>query len=264
VSWSSGALTYAVLRTVLGVALVLVAAAGTRRAWPVVGQAVADAACTAFMLAYVDLDLRESLGWLAAPLVAYVIAWEGWGAFHEAAAADDTPWDGMQPDLLAWFGGIWRLLYRILFLTPPVVAGGFLVLALLYPGGWIFPEMPAPLRCAPDTLARGDTLTLRMVAPHGAQLGVFTPSRGFLYIVDYGPRTAPTEQRFESRGRFSLAADRATGRVLEGAPPGYPEVPIFTDTGTYRFRVSDASEISPSLMCNVRYVGERPLRPRGP
>jgi hypothetical protein len=262
--WSSSAVTYTVLRTVLAVALVLVAALGTRRAWPIVGQAVADAACTVFMLAHVDVDLRDALGWLAAPLVAYVVAWEGWGAFGEAAATDSGPWDGTRPDLLAWFYGIWRLLYRILFVTPPVVAGGFLVFALLYPGGWIFPSMPAPLRCAPDTLARGDTLTLRMVVPHGGQLGVFTPSRGFLYIVDYGPRTAPKEQRFEFHGRVSLAADGATGRVLEGAPPGYPEVPIFTDTGTYLFRVSDPAEISPSIMCNVRYVGEQALRPRGP
>jgi hypothetical protein len=254
-----------VLRTVLATALVLVAAAGARRALPIVGQAVAEAACTVFMLAYVDLDLRESLGWLAAPLVAYVVAWEGWGAFHEAAAAAESdPWDGMQPDLLAWFWGFWRLLYRVLFVTPPVVAGGFLVFGWLFPGAWIFPKMPAPLRCAPDTLARGDTLTLRMMVPHGGQLGVYTPSRGFLYIVDYGPITAPKEERFEFRGRFSLAADRATGRVLESAPPGHPEVPIFTDTGTYLFRVSDAAEISPSLTCSVRYVGERSAKPGVP
>jgi hypothetical protein len=259
--WSSNAITYAVLRTVLAIALVLVAAVGTRRAWPIVGQAVADTACLTFMLAYVDVDLRELLGWLAAPLVAYVVAWEGWGVLHEAATAG-APGDDEEMNVLAWFGGIWRVLYRILFVTPPVFAGGFLVFALLYPGAWIFPAMPGPLRCSPETLGRGDTLTLRMLVPHGGELGVFTPSRGFLYIVDYGPRTAPKDQRFEFRDRLSLATDRATGRAQQGAPSGRREVPIFTDTGTYLFRVSEAAEISPSLTCKVRYVGERALNAR--
>jgi len=44
---------------------------------------------------------------------------------------------------------------------------------------------------------------------------------------------------------------------MQAAPPGYPEVPIFTDTGTYRFRVSDAAEVSASLGCTIRYTGDR-------
>jgi hypothetical protein len=30
---------------------------------------------------------------------------------------------------------------------------------------------------------------------------------------------------------------------------------VFSDTGTYTFRVSDAAEISASLTCRVRYLG---------
>ncbi|PYP28241.1 MAG: hypothetical protein DMD55_05890 [Gemmatimonadetes bacterium] len=84
---------------------------------------------------------------------------------------------------------------------------------------------------------------------------MLTPAGTFLYIVDYAPRTAAPADRFEYRNRFSLATDRATGRVLQGAPPGYPGVPIFADTGVYVFRVSEAAEVSASLACRVRYTG---------
>ena len=30
--------------------------------------------------------------------------------------------------------------------------------------------------------------------------------------------------------------------------------PIFSDTGVYRFRISEESELSASLMCTVRYL----------
>src|SRR5438094_764373 len=130
-------------------------------------------------------------------------------------------------------------------------------LALLYPGSWAFPSMPAPLRCTPETAVRGDTVTLHFAGHHGGELGVFTPVTGFLYIVDFAPQTAPPSARFEYRARFALPTVTASGRVLQAAPPGYPEVPVFTDTGTYLFRVSDVAELSASLTCRVRYIGER-------
>jgi len=114
VGFSSSALVYAVLRTVLAVALVFAAAFGGRRAWPIVGQAVSDVACVAFMIAYVDPDLRASLGWLALPLLLYVIVWEGWGALRSIDTESDTAADGVGADLLGWLGGFWRWLYRVL------------------------------------------------------------------------------------------------------------------------------------------------------
>src|SRR5207249_1361585 len=100
----------------------------------------------------------------------------------------------------------WRLLYRILLVVPPAGAGAFLVFALLYPGAWIFPSMPAPLRCTPETVARGDTVTLRLTGPHGGELGVLTPAGTFLYIVERATQTAPTGPR-------PSAAVRPTGTV---------------------------------------------------
>jgi hypothetical protein len=256
---SSGTIVYAVLRTVLAIALVLAAALGGRRAWPVVGQAVSDAACLACMIAYVDAELRLSLGWLALPLVLYVVGWEGWGALRAAGTDSDSAADGVGAEVLEWLGGFWRMLFRILLVVPPVGAGMFLVLGLLYPGGWVFPSMPAPLSCGPATVARGDTVTLRMIGSHGGELGVFTPAHGFLYIVDYAPLTAPPSARFEYRQRLALPTVTATGRVMQAAPPGYPEIPIFADTGTYLFRVSDMAEVAASLTCKVHYVGTRRL-----
>ncbi|OLC68316.1 MAG: hypothetical protein AUH78_26305 [Gemmatimonadetes bacterium 13_1_40CM_4_69_8] len=254
---ASGTIVYAALRTIVAVAVVFAAWHGGRSAWPIIGQAVSDTSCLAFLLAYVDSDLRSSLGWLPLPLLLYVIGWEGWGALRAIDTESDTAADGVGADLLGWLGGLWRWLYRILLVVPPAGAGAFLVFALLYPGAWIFPGMPAPLRCTPETVARGDTLTLRLTGPHGGELGVLTPAGAFLYIVDYAPKTALPADRFEYRNRFSLATDGATGRVLQGAPPGYPAVPIFADTGAYVFRVSEAAEVSASLACRVRFTGER-------
>jgi hypothetical protein len=258
-AFASSTIVYAALRTIVAGAIVVLAALGGRRALPLVGQTVSDASCLGFMLGYVDADLRAALGWLALPLFIYVVAWEGWGALRAAAApADgDVMPDDVESDLLGWFGGIWRFVYRILFVTPPIAAGGFLVLALLYPGAWAFPTTLAPLRCSPATVALGDTVTLRMNGPHGGEVGVTTPANTFLYIVDFAPLGTPPSERFERRERWSLATRGATGRVLQGAPPGYPRVPIFTDTGSYVFRVSEVSELSGSLGCTVRYTGER-------
>jgi len=144
-----------------------------------------------------------------------------------------------------------------LLVVPPVGAGAFLALALLYPGSWAFPSMPAPLRCTPETAVRGDTVTLHFAGHHGGELGVFTPVTGFLYIVDFAPQTAPPSARFEYRARFALPTVTASGRSVKTGTSGYPEVPVFTDTGTYLFRVSDVAELSASLTCRVRYIGER-------
>jgi hypothetical protein len=253
-------LVYAALRTVVAVALVVAAGLGGGRAWPLVGQAVSDVACLVFMIAYVDVDLRASLGWLVAPLFLYVLAWEARAVAGAASTLldSDAVSDGLVSEILKAVGGVWGLSYRALFVTPPVAAGALLMLAWLYPGAWAFSDMPAPLRCLPETVARGDTVTLRMSGPHGGELGVFTPANKFLYIVDLAPNTAPPGERFEYRDRFFLATDRATGRVLEGAPPGSHEVRIFADTGTYLFRVSEAAEIAASITCKVRYTHALP------
>src|SRR2546428_10323148 len=77
---ASGTIVYATLRAIVALAVVFSAWHGGRQALPIIGQAVADAACPAFLLAYVDYDLRTSLGWVALPLLLYVIGWGGWGA----------------------------------------------------------------------------------------------------------------------------------------------------------------------------------------
>src|SRR5207244_13083234 len=67
----------------------------------------ADASCLAFLLAYVDYDLRASLGWFALPLLIYVMGWEGWGALRavETDPGSDAAADGVGAELLGWLGG---------------------------------------------------------------------------------------------------------------------------------------------------------------
>src|SRR3989442_7050917 len=92
-----------------------------------IGQAVADAACLAFLLAYVDYDLRTSLGWFALPLLLYVIGWEGWGALRaaETDSGSDGAADGVGAELLGWLGGYWRGAYPLGRVAPPRRAAGF-------------------------------------------------------------------------------------------------------------------------------------------
>src|SRR2546425_13240585 len=83
---ASSTIVYATLRAIVALAVVFSAWHGGRQALPIIGQAVADAACLAFLLAYVGYDLRPSLGWFALPLLLYVIGWGGGGGPPAARA----------------------------------------------------------------------------------------------------------------------------------------------------------------------------------
>ncbi|OLD04283.1 MAG: hypothetical protein AUI99_03225 [Gemmatimonadetes bacterium 13_1_40CM_3_69_22] len=107
---ASGTIVYATLRAIVALAVILSAWHGGRQALPIIGQAVADASCLAFLLAYVDYDLRASLGWFALPLLIYVMGWEGWGALRavETDPGSDAAADGVGAELLGWLGGARR------------------------------------------------------------------------------------------------------------------------------------------------------------
>src|SRR3989442_5810832 len=122
-----------------------------------IGQAVADAACLAFLLAYVDYDLRTSLGWFALPLLLYVIGWEGWGALRavETDSDSDGAADGVGAELLGWLGGYWRVLYPLLLLVPPGRGRGVFARPLPFSGARGVPRPPGPPRCTPRTTGPG-------------------------------------------------------------------------------------------------------------
>src|SRR2546427_4698182 len=91
---ASGTIVYATLRAIVALAVILSAWHGGRQALPIIGQAVADASCLAFLLAYVDYDLRASLGWFALPLLIYVMGWGGWGALPPVETDPGSPAGG--------------------------------------------------------------------------------------------------------------------------------------------------------------------------
>src|SRR3989441_1563671 len=123
---ASGTIVYATLRAIVALAVILSAWHGGRQALPIIVQAVADASCLAFLLAYVDYDLRASLGWFALPLLIYVMGWEGWGALRavETDSDSDGAADGVGAELLGWLGGYWRGVSPRLAVGPPGGGGG--------------------------------------------------------------------------------------------------------------------------------------------
>src|SRR3989442_10231080 len=128
---ASGTIVYATLRAIVALAVILSAWHGGRQALPIIGQAVADASCLAFLLAYVDYDLRASLGWFALPLLIYVVGWEGGGALRavETDPGSDAAADGVGAELLGWLGGYWRSVCLRLPLPPAPPARGVLAAA---------------------------------------------------------------------------------------------------------------------------------------
>src|SRR2546426_12284177 len=150
---ASGTIVCAALRAIVPPAVILSAWHGGRQPLPIIGQAVADASCLAFLLAYVDYDLRASLGWFALPLLIYVMGWEGWGALRavETDSDSDAAADGVGAELLGWLGGYWRGVYRLLVVVPPGGGGGVFGRPLAFPGAGGGPRPPAPPRCPPGT-----------------------------------------------------------------------------------------------------------------
>src|SRR3989441_3940886 len=148
---ASGTIVYATLPAIVALAVIFSAWHGGRQALPIIGQAVADAACLAFLLAYVDYDLRTSLGWFALPLLLYVIGWEGWGALRAAETdlGSDGAADGVGDEVLGGLTGYWRGVFpRVVLRPPPRGGGGFGPPPPCFPGGGVSrrarPPPPAP------------------------------------------------------------------------------------------------------------------------
>ena len=252
------ALVYTGGRTLAAVVIGVSGTRGGAPVWRTVGQGASDVACVLFLLAYLDYDLRDVAKFFAPLLLVYVLLWEAWSLRARLGAEDDA--DAGDGTALIW---PLQFVYEVLMIMPPVAAGAFLVFDLIFPRQWPFPNRPPALRCEPGVVARGDRLTLRLDVPHGGELGVFTPSGRFLYVdvVELTPGGTPRGLRFEQRERLTLSSGTAAGR----ARPGGAVERVFSDTGTYMFRVSEAAEVSASLICRVRYVGPpRSGTPPGP
>lgn len=107
--WNS-TLVYVGARTLLAgamIALLLRRRVGAAYAG---GQIVSDLSCAAFLLAYVNPDIRDDIGWLVVPLILFVLYWEATRFFeNRRASAERGADDHWVDDLLSIYGSIWIL-----------------------------------------------------------------------------------------------------------------------------------------------------------
>ena len=232
--WNS-TLAYVGARTLLAAAMIAVLLRRRVGPWHAGGQIVSDLACAAFLLGYVNPDIRDDIGWLVVPLLLFVLYWEAMRFLENryvAAAREDNE------TLLDGALRIYGLGWMIGFVVPAVLAGGFLCFNLLAPAQWPFPNPRLPLACTPARLQPGATVTLTMQVPHGSQLAVFTPKHGAIILIPYGAK------QFQYMPALALSTDTLSQ--------------VFADSGLYLITISSEAELSASLMCRVRYAGKAP------
>jgi hypothetical protein len=247
IGWA-GAITYSAVRTAGAVAMAIRAPRLGGHRWAVLGQALADACYGAFPIAYVSYGFRSALGLLWVPLWVYATAWEcAWYLRDMIEAAEDE-----DESTLESIEAPWKVVWGLCFVLPSLIAGGIVAFDALYPRQWPLDGEPPPFVCAPALLRPGDTLTLRMDTPHGGELGVFTPRGRFLYVVPSKARAPRGTPAFEGVEQLRLSTAGATASVTAAGP----EQPIFADSGTYQFQLSQVAEFSGAVLaCRVRFTG---------
>ena len=248
IGWA-GAITYSVVRTAGAVGMAISAPRLGGQRWAVLGQALADACYAAFPIAYVSHGFRSALGLLWVPLWVYAAAWEiAWYLRDMIGVVEED-----EATALESIEAPWKVVWGFCFVVPSLIAGGIVAFDALYPKQWPLAGEPPPLVCTPALLKPGDTLTLRMDTPHGGELGVFTPRGRYLYVVPFSARSPRGTPGFDWVPRLRLSTADATA----GVTPTGPKQPIFADSGTYQFQVSQVAEVSASLVCRVVFVGGR-------
>jgi hypothetical protein len=245
--WSVSAIVYVVVRTVVaGVLLVL----AVRRRVPgfLAAQSISDAAVALLVLAYALHPLRALLGGASVLLFIYFIAWEGLAAAQRWGAIGETPDEPLSDAEL--LGGMSRWVWDLGGLAPPFIMGVLVAGAIILPGEWMLPGTPSALSCTPVDVVAGDDLTLRMRTPHGGDLGVFTPRRGYLILRSpVAAGSVPPAERFERQGLLALPTESFTGRRRH-APA---DEPVFADSGKYIFSMSEYRDPSVAFTCAVHY-----------
>jgi len=252
-----GSVGYVGIRSVLAGGQILTLFRSGTALWAVLAQTLSDASLALFPLGYTNPHLRAALGWWPLPLFGFALGWEFWQIVGGLAEAEPDAGEVQGEDAVAVaakeVAAGWRPLWHLLFVLPCVGAGGFLAFNVVAPDEWIFPSRLPAFTCEPAVLHPGDTLHIAMPVPHGGELGVFTPRGHFLYVVAY---QAESQIPGHGAGAFSRQASLRlrVARAAGSLSPDGARAPIFSDTGAYRFRISEESELSASLMCTVRYL----------
>src|SRR5258708_13708196 len=140
-------LVYVGARTLLAAAMVTLLLRRRVGVWHTGGQIVSDLSCAAFLLAYVNPDIRDDVGVLVIPLLLFVLYWEGTRFLDNRRAAsaredEETTFD----TVLRVYGSLWAFG----FVMPALLAGGFLIFEILAPGQWPFPNRRPGSVCGPS------------------------------------------------------------------------------------------------------------------
>lgn len=135
------------------------------------------------------------------------------------------------------------------------------------------PQRADRMRCSPERLRRGDTLTIELPAPHGGHLAVVNPRKKFFFLTSEeagarGPdRKAGAEplwgvDEFAKMSRLVLDTSRAKAVDWSREWPGGEgrAEPIFSQAGAYEILVGAESidqEGAPyDFKCRVQYEAE--------
>src|SRR5256886_14791750 len=122
--WNS-TLVYVGARTLLAAAMVALLLRRRVGVWHTGGQIVSDLSCAAFLLAYVNPDIREDVGVLVIPLLLFVAYWEASRFVEWRRSSGDGEDDGSLLDRgFRGYGDVWA----VGFVVPAGLTGGFLML----------------------------------------------------------------------------------------------------------------------------------------
>src|SRR5437667_2436950 len=125
--WNS-TLVYVGARTLLAAATIALLLRRRVGPWYAGGQVVSDLTCAAFLLAYVNPDIRDDVGWLVLPLLLFVLYWEATRFLENRRAAAAREDEETTLDTILWvYGSMWAFG----FVMQAVFAGGFLMFELL-------------------------------------------------------------------------------------------------------------------------------------
>jgi hypothetical protein len=114
-------------------------------------------------------------------------------------------------------------------------------IAVLMPASSAYPSDAIPLKakvfaCLPQTLHRGDNLTIRVSAPHGTDLGIRSPGNDFFFVYSCDERIRSTQWKgvnCEEFAKQSLITIPVSALESTSTKSQTPRQRVFAEPGRY-------------------------------